>query len=121
MSLPRPERRSEPAAFYSEYLPQLWREVVGEAALPRWRFDLGFVVDGATFGLRYDAGVVTGAAPAEPLVTLRCDRAGWKLGAIELLTAVLKKVDPRLSSLQSGLARFSNGRASRLDPQKMRA
>jgi len=49
MSLPRPDRRVEPAAFYSDYAPRTWTALVGGAALPPWRFDIAFIVDGARF------------------------------------------------------------------------
>ena len=100
MALPRPPRRCAPHAFFTEYLPQAWTALVGDAPLQGQSLDAELVaqVDEAFFTLRLTDGrlIVKAEAPkGTPLLHLRCTQDSYQTAVRELLPRVLDGVQAR--------------------------
>jgi hypothetical protein len=94
-TLPRPPTRSAPEVFYGDYLPQLWRLLVGSETYPGPGFRVGVAVDGLalTFAVSGSALTVGGDAREPTLAHFTFDREAYRVGTRDLWPRVLRRLE----------------------------
>ena len=107
MALPRPARRCPPAAFFEQYIPQVWTALVGQAPLPGQSLAAELVahIDGhGVYTLRLADGhltVIPAAPSGSPLLQVRCNSSSYQTAMREFLPRLLDQLDARSAEVQA--------------------
>lgn len=100
MKLPVPKRGITPREFYTSYVPELWKALLGSASgLPA--ITVGIHVAGdADYELSVnEAGLsVREGKASSPLVSFDTNLASWRI-AVDMLPRVFKTVEPKLAKV----------------------
>ena len=98
MTLPRPPRGTTPKTFYLDYLPTLWRALIGEETdVPD--VTIGVRIDDESYVTAVADGVMENSLGNDDaaVTTFVSDRESWNIALLGLLPRLLKHIEPRLA------------------------
>ncbi|MEZ4272682.1 MAG: hypothetical protein R3C68_15000 [Myxococcota bacterium] len=116
LPLPLPSRRCTPAAFYGDYLPQLWRSLMEASDTPQVDLTIAFHIQDPTpqhFTARVHDGVLTTNTidTAQADLSIQCQLQAWTAISCDFLSRLLRHANRHLGATRSAITRL----ASRVD------